>query len=62
MQQSMQNASSAASIDARADLGRTEEPLCVATLLSIAGGFPDAFTWIAHHDVIVLCMRNRVRQ
>ena len=32
---------------------RSEESLRVAVLLSIAGGFLDAFTWIAHHGVMI---------
>jgi uncharacterized membrane protein YoaK (UPF0700 family) len=52
MQQSMQNASNAAPVDARAGLERAEESLRVAVVLSVAGGFLDAFTWIAHHGVM----------
>jgi hypothetical protein len=31
---------------------RSEESLGVAILLSVAGGFLDAFTWIAHDGVL----------
>jgi uncharacterized membrane protein YoaK (UPF0700 family) len=53
MQHSVQtNASSAASVGAIAHPGRAEESLRVAVLLSVVGGFLDAFTWIAHHGVM----------
>src|SRR6185436_10984004 len=53
MQQSVQtNAPSTASAGAIAQLGRADESLRVAVLLSVAGGFLDAFTWIAHHGVM----------
>ena len=60
MQQSMQNASRAASVDARADAGRAEESLRVAIMLSAAGGFLDAFTWIAHHGVMANAQTTNV--
>ena len=51
MQSAMQQAASVASDRIRAGL-RAEESLRVAVLLSIAGGFLDAFTWIAPHGVM----------
>ena len=54
MQHSVQaSASSAGDRLARLPiLGRAEKSLRVAVLLSVAGGFLDAFTWIAHHGVM----------
>lgn len=42
----------AAGASTRSAILRNEESLRVAVLLSIAGGFLDAFTWIAHHGVM----------
>jgi uncharacterized membrane protein YoaK (UPF0700 family) len=60
MQQSMQNASNAAPIDAIAGLEKAEESLRVAVVLSVAGGFLDAFTWIAHHGVMANAQTTNV--
>lgn len=46
-------AASIASIQARPDRRRqSEEALSVAVVLSVAGGYLDAFTWIAHDGVM----------
>src|SRR5581483_2223876 len=50
MRSGVHGAAAIASTQPATQLG--EESLRVAVLLSLAGGFLDAFTWIAHHGVM----------